>query len=216
MKIQKLKMAGFTMIELLVVIAIIGILAVAVLSSINPIEQINKGRDTRLRSNAAQLINATDRFYAIQEIYPWNDDTFTGLLAGDTVPSLAVPTADAACPANATNAAFCKIGGPDYLAALPWLTALSETQEVKASFVDSLEETSSSNGLYIIKNASPVVVAGTDSDVHICFAPSSKQFQLEAVSGCASGTTPEPACPLGGPSNYSATTDWADEMICLP
>ena len=45
--------AGFTMIELLVVIAVIGVLAVAVLSSINPIEQINKGRDTRTRSDAA-------------------------------------------------------------------------------------------------------------------------------------------------------------------
>ena len=47
---------GFTMIELLVVISVIGILATAVLSSINPIEQINKGRDTRTRSDAAQLI----------------------------------------------------------------------------------------------------------------------------------------------------------------
>jgi prepilin-type N-terminal cleavage/methylation domain-containing protein len=64
--------AGFTMIELLVVIAVIGVLAVAVLSSINPIEQINKGRDTRTRSDAAQLINAVDRYYAIHEEYPWN------------------------------------------------------------------------------------------------------------------------------------------------
>ena len=67
--------AGFTMIELLVVISVIGILAVAVLSSINPIEQINKGRDTRTRSDAAQLINAADRYFAIHEIYPWNVTT---------------------------------------------------------------------------------------------------------------------------------------------
>jgi prepilin-type N-terminal cleavage/methylation domain-containing protein len=64
--------AGFTMIELLVVIAVIGVLAVAVLSSINPIEQINKGRDTDI-GRCCATINAIDRYYAIHEIYPWND-----------------------------------------------------------------------------------------------------------------------------------------------
>src|SRR3972149_6448515 len=63
--------AGFTMIELLIVIAILGILAVAVLASINPIEQINRGRDTGSRSDAEQLISAIDRFYAAKGYYPW-------------------------------------------------------------------------------------------------------------------------------------------------
>jgi prepilin-type N-terminal cleavage/methylation domain-containing protein len=72
---------GFTMIELLVVIAVIGVLAVAVLSSINPIEQINKGRDTRLRSDSEQLINAAERYFAIHEEYPW--DTVNGTTAED-------------------------------------------------------------------------------------------------------------------------------------
>ncbi|NIT03538.1 prepilin-type N-terminal cleavage/methylation domain-containing protein, partial [Candidatus Saccharibacteria bacterium] len=52
---------GFTMIELLIVIAVIGILAIAVLAAINPIEQINRGRDTGSRSDAEQLIGAIDR-----------------------------------------------------------------------------------------------------------------------------------------------------------
>ena len=52
---QKLKLQlGFTMIELLIVITILGILAVAVLSAINPIEQINRGRDTGRQSDAEQ------------------------------------------------------------------------------------------------------------------------------------------------------------------
>src|SRR5690349_12572537 len=68
---------GFTMIELLVVISVIGVLAVAVLSSINPIEQILKSRDTRTRTDAANLINATDRYFAIHEVYPWNTTTGT-------------------------------------------------------------------------------------------------------------------------------------------
>ena len=64
--------AGFTMIELLVVIAIIGILAVAVLSTLNPIEQINRGRDTRSRADAAELLSGIERYYTTNEVYPWN------------------------------------------------------------------------------------------------------------------------------------------------
>ena len=68
-----IKQAGFTMIELLVVIAVLGILAAAVLSAINPIEQINKGRDTGHRSDAEQLLSAVDRYFALHELYPLND-----------------------------------------------------------------------------------------------------------------------------------------------
>ncbi len=69
---RKLKInKGFTLIELLIVITLLGILAVAVLSAINPIEQINRSRDTSSRSDAEQLINATDRYYATKGYYPW-------------------------------------------------------------------------------------------------------------------------------------------------
>ncbi len=72
-----LKNKGFTLIELLVVITLIGILAVAVLSAINPIEQINKGRDAGRRADSSQLANAIDRYFAANEIYPWNNSVFT-------------------------------------------------------------------------------------------------------------------------------------------
>jgi prepilin-type N-terminal cleavage/methylation domain-containing protein len=64
------KARGFTLIEMLIVIAVIGVLAVAVLSAINPIEQMRKARDTRRRSNAAELLNALERYYATNEEYP--------------------------------------------------------------------------------------------------------------------------------------------------
>jgi len=62
---------GFTLIELLIVIAVLGILAVAVLAAINPIEQINRSRDTGSRSDSEQLIGAIDRYYASRGFYPW-------------------------------------------------------------------------------------------------------------------------------------------------
>jgi len=75
MKRRKQKIAGFTMIELLIVIAVLGVLAVAVLSAINPIEQINRGRDTGSRSDAEQLLSAIDRYNAVQGKFPWQEST---------------------------------------------------------------------------------------------------------------------------------------------
>ena len=71
-KVFKNLRKGFTLIELLIVIVIIGVLATAVLSAINPIEQINKARDAGRRSDAAELLNALERFYSAYEDYPWD------------------------------------------------------------------------------------------------------------------------------------------------
>lgn len=199
--------AGFTMIELLVVIAVIGVLAVAVLSSINPIEQINKGRDTRLRSNAAQLINAVDRFYAIQEIHPWNDATYVTALAGaDSDPTLEFSDGNACAITTVGTTPFCTVGGAGYTTD-EWVTALASTEEVKQSFVDQVSDTGTTNVLYIYKAA--------DEDTYVCFSPASKQFQLEAIDGCIdrAATLPAGACQNGP---YSGASVWVDEFICLP
>lgn len=66
-----MKERGFTLIELLIVIAIIGVLAVAVLSAINPVEQIRKANDSRRKSDIAELLNSLERYYATFRIFPW-------------------------------------------------------------------------------------------------------------------------------------------------
>lgn len=203
--------AGFTMIELLVVIAVIGVLAVAVLSSINPVEQINKGRDTRVRSNAAQLLNAVDRYYAIQEVYPWNDATYNGELA-DSAPTIAFPD-NVVCDASVAPAGFCQIGGTGYNNGdQAWLSALAETEEVKSSFINQIENSRSTNALYIFKR---LAGAGVDDSVYICFTPSSNAFQLESVTACIErdAELPDDACPA---ATYNASTAYTDELICLP
>jgi len=63
---------GFTLIELLIVITIIGILAVAILSAINPIEQINRAQDSRTESDSAELLNALERYFTATFNYPWS------------------------------------------------------------------------------------------------------------------------------------------------
>lgn len=166
--------AGFTMIELLVVISIIGILAVAVLSAINPIEQINKGRDTRLRSDAGELLSANERYFSIHEVYPWNE-TRTGSEATPGKPY---------APASALFSAAFTFNGPldpkNAGGTWNWTYQLADTSEVKPAYVQR-----------IINDSSLIVLreAGTNTSVYVCFAPQSYAFKLEAAKGCQNGTT---------------------------
>ncbi len=62
---------GFTLVELLIVIALLAVLATAILAAINPLEQANRARDTRMRSDSSQLLGALDRYFATQEEFTW-------------------------------------------------------------------------------------------------------------------------------------------------
>ena len=79
---------GFTLVELLIVMAILAVLAVGVLIGINPIEQINRSRDTAVQDTIGQLIQAYERYNAAQGTYPW------GTLAA-AIPMAALTSANA-------------------------------------------------------------------------------------------------------------------------
>lgn len=185
--------AGFTMIELLVVISVIGVLAVAVLSSINPIEQILKSRDTRTRSDAAQLINATDRYFAIHEVYPWNT----------TTTSYAATEVD-------YDEEFVFTGSADDW---DWVDVLVTTAEVKEGFTNRLKNDDS---LTIFK---PGV---SNATMYTCFEPQSEAFKFEAANNCSNGTTPGglgSSVTLPAGITTCVTTDGTIDdgnMICLP
>jgi prepilin-type N-terminal cleavage/methylation domain-containing protein len=174
-KSMRLKTAqGFTLIELLIVIAVLGILAVAVLSAINPIEQINRSRDTGSRSDAEQLLGAIDRYYATAGYYPW----VTG--AAITPYSTAWGTVDAA-------------GWTDGATAV--LTKLSEagTGELKASFTNRITGTGY-NTLYRYNHGSQ------GDSTYVCFLPKSDAFLSEAgvrCDGSLPSDFPADACAAG-------------------
>lgn len=73
------KSKGFTLIELLIVIALIGALAVGLLAALDPIEQINRGRDSATQSMASEYIKAQERYFAN------NNGTYAGANIVNTV-----------------------------------------------------------------------------------------------------------------------------------
>mgnify|MGYP001258164461 CR=1 FL=1 len=215
---SSIKKLGFTMIELLIVIAVLGILAVAVLASINPIEQINRGRDTGSRSDAEQLISAIDRFYAAKGYYPWMDNGVS--LNTWTNPGGAVSD-ETLFPLDAPGV----LVGNDGLAGagIDILSSLSSggTAELKSSFTSRLVDPAAPNYLSIYNSG----VSGEST--YVCFLPKSASFREEAWSRCSTGGIQNPSLPidfpaatacLAGPTCAAAMTSDAATAchICLP
>jgi prepilin-type N-terminal cleavage/methylation domain-containing protein len=70
---------GFTLIEILIVIALLGVLAVALLATIDPLEQIRKGNDSKTESIIAELQGAFQRYYATRQEFPWQATNPSGV-----------------------------------------------------------------------------------------------------------------------------------------
>lgn len=226
---------GFTLVELLIVIAILGILATAVLSAINPVEQINRGRDTGTQSDAEQLLSAIQRFDAAQGYYPWqvraSDDIlgtgfgctstsctdFTGIVGGGTVsydpPDTTSPTAPTF---SSTYKSAWTVDGGAYSSAATVGAAGSNVLDVLGSGAGGKEELLTAflqritatgyNTLYVFNNG------GTGSSTYVCFVPQSSSFQQQALKrwngGTAcSGTSGAGACGTSGvPADLNPST----------
>lgn len=210
------KKLGFTMIELLVVIAVIGILAVALLSTLNPLEQIRKGRDTRTRADMSQLLGGVERYNASLGYFPWQASEGQDLTSGAADINMLQINGGATLPAGCTLT-VCTIDGA--------LDLLTSTSEVKASFIDRITgETYADTYLFYDDET-------TGSSVIACFTPESQSFQKEAFDRCKAGVTawasdfvgsvysPGLVCPDGDATAYSSASfdpTSTNEMVCLP
>jgi prepilin-type N-terminal cleavage/methylation domain-containing protein len=201
---------GFTMIELLVVIAVIGVLSVAVLSSINPIEQINKGRDTRSRSDAAQLISAVDRYFSIHEIYPWNNnnppDYVNNIVANQDYKVRFWFNFPATGGRGTSDATGLVLSDQSDWA---WAHILTDESEVKNAFLTRIEANSQAK-TFVTKDA------GANTNMYVCFQPTSFAFASDAKKRCATAETdyPAEACPTNCTSDPSDTANVC--WVCLP
>lgn len=73
------KNKGFTLIELLVVIGILGILAAALIATIDPFEQLKKADDSKIKNIAVEFQTANVRYYTTHGAFPWNDADSTNV-----------------------------------------------------------------------------------------------------------------------------------------
>lgn len=220
-KTALIKLKGFTLVELLVVIALVGVMAVAVLSAINPLEQINKGADTGLRSDTEQLLSAVDRYYAVQTYYPWQSGS-----TDITHVSLTASWASGTCSTSGPSGSVCQLEGTGTTGGgangatsgyQPILTQLVTTSEVKEGFKTRLLDTTR-HPIYLYYDNT---VAGATP--YGCFKPKSRAFALESANRCknfSSTPTGSPftsslACPGGiGATSTCGVTDTGTSSVC--
>lgn len=72
------KNKGFTLIELLVVIGILGILAAALVATIDPFEQLKKATDANVKNTAVEYFSANIRYFTTHNALPWDLTTNGG------------------------------------------------------------------------------------------------------------------------------------------
>lgn len=126
---------AFTLIEILIVIAIIGILAVAILIALDPVEQISRANDTKLTSATGEIRGAINRYYASKLYFPWCTATGTCIYAGTCADNTPTAFATAGTCANMV------------------LTSLQTTGELKTSVaIDSRLQlrTGGSGSIFIV------------------------------------------------------------------
>lgn len=199
---------GFTLIELLVVITLIGVLAIAVLSAINPIEQINKARDAGRRADSAQLIKAIDRYYASNESFPWNNSTeFTD--ARPAVDDLFKETGEKAGVGVCGGTTTVYVGIDKSGCLTEGLLVSSE--ELKSQFA----KRKAFRLLPVKEDVFYVVKELNDPSVSVCFIPSSKATRTTWASLKDVDLGATPAVIVCGDEPTWLTAD-ASCMVCIP
>jgi len=171
--VRKLSGKGFTLVELLIVIALISILSVAVLATINPIEQSNKARDAKVQNDAAEVLNAYERYYTNSATYPWMD------VVGSTLGSVDVAYAGRSSMVGFGLCGTAAISGVSEVTgcdAQDYQGKLIETQELKESFLSKSYTRLQTDPAWTFQDE--LFTIKTDNtqgnSIYVCYVPKAK------------------------------------------
>lgn len=193
------------MVELLIVISLIGVLAVAVLAAINPIEQANRARDAKYKADSSQLVAGIERYFVATEEFPWQTKTPATYTSSDI--------AYAFGSAKDGNVGICNTSGTCATAGSANDGNLITKNELKPEFRNrdfvTAEDNEWANLIYVGKNT------GSGENVYVCYVPKSKSERAKATRTLAVG-----ALVTGGPVADCATRLYgslaASCVTCLP
>ncbi|MDO8551154.1 MAG: prepilin-type N-terminal cleavage/methylation domain-containing protein [bacterium] len=115
---------GLTLIELLIVLAVISVIATFTLVALNPITQMQKGRDARRKSDLQKLKNSFEDYYNDHKSYP------ATLVCGDT--ALAPYINKVPCDPQDNSSYFYSTDGATYYRVYTTLEYLKDESIAKA------------------------------------------------------------------------------------
>jgi prepilin-type N-terminal cleavage/methylation domain-containing protein len=190
-RLSVIKQKGFTLIELLVVIGILGILAAALVATIDPFEQLKKATDSKIKNMLVEFQTANIRYYTTHGAFPWSDTTstnnacitLTGTTYGGTIGNTDITSAPLGTGALLANCIGVPVGTPPVAPT----NSLVGDGELKAGFV------SNTNDLNLISLTWDHTTA---TEMRLCFSPTSKSQKASGETIYNEDGTPHGAgCP---------------------
>jgi prepilin-type N-terminal cleavage/methylation domain-containing protein len=214
---NKFKEKGFTLVELLIVIALIAILSVAVLATINPIEQANKANDSTVQNDAAEVMNAYERYYASQQKYPWQ--IFTGSPAIGAAAAVGLRSDSygfGICSGASTAAALQAAKATDKAAACSPSDAvpnlLISSSELKDSFAGKNEFQGLFEATPVVQDALWTLKEANANSVYVCYIPKAKANRIDPEKMRCINTTSGVISKVGG-TCLSTVTSWDTPVV---
>ena len=192
---------GFTLVELLIVIGLLGAIALIVIAAINPIEQANRARDTKYKSDGSQLVSAIERYFTQKSEFPWTTNTPATYPSADT----AFPYASATIADIGLCGASCAADG-----------LLITNDELKTEFRgrDFLK-----TGVTLANQIRIGKAIGSSSSIYACFTPNSKSVREKSCTdGKVYTLSGSARTSVTGAGCIASAAAWGTgaNVVCLP